>query len=76
MITSRCSFEMVEKAAAYGASTIVAISAPTSLAVERAVLHGMTLMAVARRDSALVFHGEEFVRTGILSMASSNNTTA
>lgn len=61
LITSRCSFEMVEKAAVYGASTIVAISAPTSLAVERATLHGMTLLAVARRDSALVFHGEEFV---------------
>jgi len=64
LITSRCSFEMVEKAAVYGASTIVAISAPTSLAVERAVLHGMTLLAVARRDSALVFHGAEFVHAG------------
>ncbi len=64
LITSRCSFEMVEKAAVYGASTIVAISAPTSLAVERAVLHGMTLLAVARRDSALVFHGAEFVQAG------------
>ena len=62
VITSRCSFEMVEKAAMFGASTIVAISAPTSLAVERAVVHGMTLMAVARRDSALVFHGAERVQ--------------
>lgn len=61
VITSRCSFEMVEKAAAYGASTIVAISAPTSLAIERAVLHDMTLLAVARRDSVLVFHGADCV---------------
>ena len=61
VITSRCSFEMVEKAAAYGASTIVAISAPTSLAIERATLHDMTLLAVARRDSVLVFHGADFV---------------
>ena len=64
VITSRCSFEMVEKAAVYGASTIVAISAPTSLAVERAALHGMTLLAVARRDGALAFHGAEFVQAG------------
>ncbi len=62
VITSRCSFEMVEKAATYGASTIVAISAPTSLAVDRAKLHGMTLIAVARRDGALAFHGAEFVQ--------------
>ncbi len=61
VITSRCSFEMVEKAAVYGAATIVAISAPTSLAVERAILHGMTLLAIARRDSALVFNGDQYV---------------
>lgn len=69
VITSRCSFEMVEKAAAYGASTIVAISAPTSLAVERAALHDMTLLAVARRDGALVFHGAEFVQGGVVAGA-------
>ncbi len=63
IITSRCSFEMVEKAAVFGARTIVAISAPTSLAVERAVLHGMTLLAIARHDSALAFHGAEQVIT-------------
>ena len=62
VITSRCSFEMVEKAAVYGASTIVAISAPTSLAVDRARLHDMTLLAVARRDGALAFNGAEFVQ--------------
>lgn len=62
VITSRCSFEMVEKAAAYGAATLVAVSAPTSLAVERAILHDMTLLAIARRDSALIFHGAERVQ--------------
>jgi FdhD protein len=59
LITSRCSFEMVEKAALFGAHTIVAISAPTSLAVERAELHGMALVALARRDSAMVFTSPE-----------------
>ena len=53
VITSRCSFEMVAKAAAFGAQTLVALSAPTSLALERARDCGVTLVAVARRDHAL-----------------------
>lgn len=57
VITSRCSFEMVEKAAVLGVSTLVAISAPTSLALERARLHDITLVAIARRDSVTVFTG-------------------
>lgn len=57
LITSRCSFEMVEKAAAFGARSLVAISAPTSLALERARALDMTLLAVARRDAVTVFHG-------------------
>ncbi|MDB5569491.1 MAG: formate dehydrogenase accessory sulfurtransferase FdhD [Hyphomicrobiales bacterium] len=63
VITSRCSFEMLEKVAAFGARTVVAISAPTSLAIERARLHGVTLIALARNDSAIIFNGAEHVRT-------------
>ncbi|MCJ2080813.1 formate dehydrogenase accessory sulfurtransferase FdhD [Methylobacterium sp. J-090] len=59
VITSRCSFEMVEKAANLGASIVVAISAPTSLAIDRARLHGMTLCAIARSDTLTVFTGRE-----------------
>jgi len=55
LITSRCSFEMVEKTAVFGASALVAISAPTSLAIERANAYGMTLVAIARADGAMVF---------------------
>ncbi|MFZ9501235.1 MAG: formate dehydrogenase accessory sulfurtransferase FdhD [Beijerinckiaceae bacterium] len=61
VITSRCSFEMLEKVAAFGARAVVAISAPTSLAVERAKLHGVTLVALARNGGALVFNGAENV---------------
>ena len=57
VITSRCSFEMVEKAAAFGARTLVAISAPTSFAIERARTLDVTLIAIARRDTLTVFHG-------------------
>lgn len=55
VITSRCSFEMIEKAALFGADTLVAISAPTSLAIERALALGITLIGVARADGAMVF---------------------
>lgn len=63
IVTSRCSFELVEKVAALGARTLVAISAPTSLALERARLLDITLVAIARRDSITVFHGLERIRT-------------
>eukprot|EP01037_Dinobryon_pediforme_P013420 gene13420-13534_t len=62
VITSRCSFEMVEKAAIFGARAIVSVSAPTSLAVMRAKAHNMMLVAVARPDSALIFQNRNFIR--------------
>lgn len=55
LITSRCSFEMVAKAAIFGASTLVSLSAPTSLALDRAREFGVALIAVARADKALSF---------------------
>ena len=55
LITSRCSFEMVDKAAAFGAGLLVAVSAPTSLALERAERLGMRLVAIARHDGVTVF---------------------
>ena len=59
LITSRCSFEMVEKTATFGAPTLVAISAPTSLAIERARALDVALVAIARRDTLTVFTGAE-----------------
>ena len=64
VITSRCSFEMVAKAAIFGAGTLVAVSAPTSLALERARRFGVRLIAVARRDQALCFEGGNGEATG------------
>ncbi len=57
VITSRCSFEMVAKAAIFGAGTLVSLSAPTSLALERAKAWGVTVIAVARADGAIAFGG-------------------
>lgn len=56
LVTARCSYELVEKAATAGCSTLVTISAPTSLAVERARECGLTLAALARSDSMLVLN--------------------
>jgi FdhD protein len=55
VITSRCSFEMVAKTEVFGAATLVALSAPTSLAIERATASGITLIAIARADQAMIF---------------------
>jgi FdhD protein len=54
LLTARCSYELVEKAALAGIPMLVTISAPTSLAVERAKEAGLTLIALARSDSVLV----------------------
>jgi FdhD protein len=59
VVTSRCSLEMVQKAVAAGISTLVAVSAPTALAVRTAAASGLNLIASARGDSHLVFHGGE-----------------
>jgi FdhD protein len=55
LLTSRVSVEMVQKAAAMGAPLLVAISAPTALAVRMADAAGITLAAIARSDGFEVF---------------------
>jgi FdhD protein len=52
-VTSRCSYELVEKAVRARCPLLVAISAPTSLAVERAKAAGLTLAVLARDDTML-----------------------
>jgi FdhD protein len=55
LLTSRVSVEMVQKTAAIGAGLMVAVSAPTALAVKVAEAAGITLVAVARSDGFEVF---------------------
>ncbi|WP_304217551.1 formate dehydrogenase accessory sulfurtransferase FdhD [Phenylobacterium aquaticum] len=55
VVTSRCSFEMVEKTARIGCPMIVAVSAPTDLAIRKAEEAGVTLIALARADGHAVF---------------------
>ncbi|KPH60291.1 formate dehydrogenase accessory sulfurtransferase FdhD [Novosphingobium sp. ST904] len=56
IVTSRCSYELVEKAARAGCPLLVAISAPTDLAVRRARAAGLKLCFVARDDTMLLVH--------------------
>ncbi len=59
LISSRVSVEMVQKAAMMSAPVIVAVSAPTALAIRTAEKAGVTLVAVARDDGFEIFtHGE------------------
>ena len=55
VLTSRVSVEMVQKTAVIGAPLIVAVSAPTALAVRTAETAGITLVAVARSDGFEIF---------------------
>ncbi|HXQ39702.1 MAG TPA: formate dehydrogenase accessory sulfurtransferase FdhD [Candidatus Udaeobacter sp.] len=57
LITSRCSVEMVQKAATVGIPSLVAISAPTTLALELAEECGLRLIAQARPDSLTIYAG-------------------
>lgn len=55
VLTSRVSVEMVQKTAAAGAPVILAVSAPTTLAVRTAEAAGITLVALARNDTFEIF---------------------
>ncbi len=55
LLTSRISIELVQKAARMGAATLVAVSAPTALAVHAAEQSGLTLVGVARSDGFEIF---------------------
>jgi FdhD protein len=55
IVTSRLSIEMIQKAAAIGIPVLIAVSAPTALAVRTAEAAGMTLIAVARNDGFEIF---------------------
>jgi FdhD protein len=55
LLTSRVSVEMVQKTAAIGAPLMVAVSAPTALAVRTADAAGITLAAIARSDGFEIF---------------------
>lgn len=60
-VTSRASYEMVYKTASAGVGLLVAISAPTGLAVRTAQAAGLALVGFARGDRATVYAHPERV---------------
>jgi FdhD protein len=55
LLTSRVSVEMVQKTAAVGVPVLVAVSAPTALALRTAEQAGITVVGIARGDGFEVF---------------------
>jgi FdhD protein len=55
LVTSRCSFEMVQKASVARMGLLVCISAPTAQAIDHARRAGLSLVALARADSQTVY---------------------
>jgi FdhD protein len=64
LLTSRVSVEMIQKAASIGAPVVVAVSAPTALAVRPADAAGITLAAIARDDGFEVFTHAQRIEYG------------
>jgi FdhD protein len=73
LLTSRVSVEMVQKTAAMGAPVMVAVSAPTALAVRMAETAGVTLVAVARSDGFEIFTRPE--RIAATAVSRDNNAS-
>lgn len=61
VLTSRVSIELVQKAAAIGTGILIAVSAPTALAVRTATASGITLVGIARGREFQVFSWPERV---------------
>ena len=62
LTTSRASYEMVQKVAVAGVAMLVAISAPTGLAIRVAEQCGVTLVGFARSEQFVVYtHPERLV---------------
>ena len=55
VVTSRASYEMVQKSATIGIALLAAISAPTALAIHLAEETGMTLIGFARPEGHVVY---------------------
>ena len=55
LMTSRASYELVQKCATVGIPFLAALSAPTAFAVRLAERSGITLVAFARRDRHVVY---------------------
>ncbi|WP_420569168.1 formate dehydrogenase accessory sulfurtransferase FdhD [Thalassovita sp.] len=69
VMTSRLSVELVQKAALAGCPVLIAVSAPTALAVRTAQAAGVTLAAFARGGGFDLYSHPERIETGATDVA-------
>ena len=55
LVTSRASYEMVQKASSVGITLLAAISAPTGLAIQLAEECGLTLVGFTRNENHVIY---------------------
>lgn len=58
VLSGRMGFELVQKASMLGVAIILAVGAPSSLAIETAEEHGITLIGFTRPDRCNIYCGE------------------
>lgn len=64
VVTSRVSIEMVQKTAIIGAPVLIAVSAPTALAIRTAEAAGITLVALVRGDEFDIYTNTDRIEIG------------
>ena len=75
IVTSRASYELVQKTASVGITMLVAISAPTGLAIRMADEVGLTLIGFARDDQHVVYtHPQRLIHnSSVINLINGNN---
>jgi FdhD protein len=59
IVSGRASFELVQKSLRAGFPIMVALGAPSTLAVDLALEHGMTLIGFAKKNKITIFSGSK-----------------
>ena len=62
VISGRASFELVQKSLRAGFPIMIAIGAPSSLAIDLATEHGMTLIGFAKKNKITIFSGSKRIQ--------------